>query len=155
MKGNARVIDNLNELLADELTAINQYTVHAELCANWRYERLHEVIEKRSIVEMKHAEKLIARFLFLEGTPVVSRLNPLAIGNDVETQHKNDLGAELRAVRGYNEGIRIATEAGDDGTRDLLQSILTNEEEHVDRIEAQLDQIRQAGIQGYLAEQVG
>ncbi len=154
MEGNARVIENLNALLADELTAINQYMVHSEMCANWGYARLHKVIEARAIVEMKHAEQLIGRIIFLEGAPVVSRLNPLAVGPDVETQHKNDLGAELRAVRTYNEGIKIAADAGDHGTRDLLRSILANEEEHVDWIEAQLDQIGQTGVQRYLMEQV-
>ncbi len=153
MRGHARVIESLNGLLVDELTAINQYMVHSEICDNWKYERLHKAIEARAIVEMKHAEKLIGRIIFLEGTPEVTRLNPIAIGADVETQHKNDLGAELRAVRMYNEGIRLAAEQGDHGTRDLLQSILVNEEEHVDWIEAQLDQIRQAGVQRYLMEQ--
>ncbi len=154
MQGNARIIDTLNALLADELTAINQYTVHAEMCANWGYERLHKAIEQRAIVEMRHAEKLIGRIIFLDAAPIVSRLNAIATGADVENQHKNDLAAELAAVRAYNDGIRVATETGDNGTRELLQSILSNEEEHVDWIEAQLEQIRQMGIQGYLAEQV-
>ena len=155
MKGNKRIIERLNELLADELTAINQYMVQSEMCANWGYEKLHKAIEKRAIQEMKHAEKLIGRILFLEGSPTVSRLNRIDIGADVEAQHKNDWKADEGAVRAYNEWIRLAAEAGDNGTRDLLESILKDEEEHIDWIEAQLDQITQMGIQNYLAEQVG
>jgi bacterioferritin len=155
MKGNDRIIERLNELLADELTAINQYMVQSEMCANWGYEKLHKAIEKRAIQEMKHAEKLIGRIIFLEGTPTVSRLNPIQIGSDVETQHKNGLAAEVGAVKAYNDGIRLAVEVGDNGTRDLLESILKDEEEHIDWLEAQLDQIKQMGIQNYLVEQLG
>src|SRR5512139_1440854 len=110
MKGNKKIIAKLNDLLADELTAINQYMVHAEMCDNWRYERLHKADEKRAIDEMKHAEKLIARILFLEGKPIVSKLKDIHIGPDVETQHKNDLGSEYGAVKSYNDGISLATE---------------------------------------------
>ena len=155
MKGNDRVIERLNELLADELTAINQYMVQSEMCANWGYEKLHTAIEKRAIQEMKHAEKLIGRIIFLEGTPTVTRLNPMQIGADVETQHKNGLAAEAGAVKAYNDGIRLAVEVGDNGSRELLESILKDEEEHIDWLEAQLDQIRQMGIQNYLVEQLG
>lgn len=155
MKGDKRVIDTLNALLADELTAINQYMVHSEMCSNWGYERLHKAIEKRAIMEMKHAEKLIERVLFFEGTPIVSKLNKITIGPDVEAQHKNDLAAEEAAVKAYNEGIRLAVEAGDNGSRELFESILKDEEEHADWLEAQLDQIRQMGIQNYLVEQLG
>lgn len=154
MKGNSRVIEKLNALLADELTAINQYMVHSEMCANWGYERLHKAIEKRAIDEMKHAEKLIGRILFLEGSPTVNKLNAINIGGDVETQHKNDCAAEAGAVQAYNEGIRLATEVGDNGTRELLESILKDEEGHIDWLEAQLDQIKQMGIQNYLVEQI-
>jgi len=154
MKGNEQILDTLNALLADELTAINQYMVHSEMCDDWGYERLHEAIEKRAIEEMGHAEKLIARILFLEGRPIVSKLNLIAIGAEVETQHKNDLAAEEGAVQAYNAGIRLAVEVGDNGTRELLESILTDEEEHVDWLEAQLDQIAQMGIQNYLVEQI-
>ncbi len=154
MKGNEKVIAKLNELLADELTAINQYMVHSEMCENWGYERLHEAISKRAIQEMKHAERLIARLLFLEGQPIVSNLNPIHIGADVEAQIRSDLGSELMAVKGYNDGIRLAVEVGDNGSRDLLESILGDEEEHVDWLEAQLDQIAQMGIQNYLVEQI-
>jgi bacterioferritin len=155
MKGNERVIDKLNMLLADELTAISQYMVHSEMCANWGYEKLHKAAEKRAIDEMKHAEKLIGRVLFLEGMPVVSKLNKINIGSDIEAQHKNDWAAEEGAVKAYNEGIRLAVEVGDNGTRELLESILKDEENHIDWLEAQLDQIKQMGIQNYLVEQIG
>jgi bacterioferritin len=155
MKGNEKVIQTLNALLADELTAINQYMVHSEMCANWQYERLHEVTEKRAITEMRHAEKLIARLLFLEGRPVVSQLNKISIGGKVEEQLKFDLAAEEGAVKAYNAGIHLAVEVGDNGTRELLESILKDEEEHLDWLEAQLDQIQQMGIQNYLVEQIG
>ncbi len=153
MKGNERIIERLNARLADELTAINQYMVHAEMCDNWGYERLHEAIQSRAIEEMKHAEKLIARIIFLEGRPIVSNLNPIHIGAEVEAQHKNDWNAENDAIGAYNEDIRLAVELGDNGTRELLESILVEEEAHIDWIEAQLDQISQMGIQNYLAEQ--
>jgi len=154
MKGNEQIIARLNELLADELTAISQYMVHSEMCANWGYEKLHEAIEKRAIDEMKHAEKLIARIIFLEGRPIVIKLNKINIGNTVEAQHKNDLAAEEAAIAAYNKGIRLAVELGDNGTRDLLESILGDEENHLDWIEAQLDQIGQMGVQAYLGEQI-
>ena len=155
MKGNDRIIEKLNALLADELTAISQYMVHSEMCANWMYQHLHEAIEKRAVDEMKHAEKLIARILFLEGRPIVSNLNTLSIGPEVEAQLQNDWAAEEGAVKAYNDGIRLAVETGDNGTRELLESILKDEEVHIDWIEAQLDQVKQMGIQNYLVEQVG
>ena len=154
MKGNDKIIEALNARLAEELTAINQYFVHAEMCDNWKYARLHEVIKKRAIAEMKHAEKLIERILFLDGRPVVSTLNKLYIGAEVVEIHHNDDGAEDMAIKGYNESIRVAVEVADNGTRDLLQSILEDEEEHIDWIEAQLDQIAQVGAQNYLMEQI-
>ncbi len=154
MKAKPKIIEKLNALLADELTAINQYIVHSEMCANWGYERLHEAIEKRAITEMKHAEKLIERILFLNGVPIVSKLNKIQIGSDVKAQFENDLAAEQMAVQAYNEGIQLAVEAGDNGTRALLESILTDEENHIDWLEAQLDQIEQMGIENYLTEQV-
>ncbi len=153
MKGNPKLIKTLNSLLADELTAINQYMVHSEMCANWMYEHLHEAIEKRAIDEMKHAEKLIARILFLDGRPIVSNLNPLNIGGDVEAQLKNDWAAEAGAVKAYNEGIHLAVEVSDNGTRELLESVLKDEEAHIDWLEAQLEQIKQMGVQNYLVEQ--
>jgi bacterioferritin len=154
MKAKPKIIEKLNALLADELTAINQYIVHSEMCANWGYERLHEAIEKRAITEMKHAEKLIERILFLDGTPIVSKLNKIEIGSDVKAQFENDLDAERMAVQAYNEGIQLAVESGDNGTRALLESILTDEEDHVDWLEAQLAQIEQIGIENYLTEQM-
>jgi len=155
MKGDPRIIKKLNELLAEELTAINQYMVQSEMCANWGYEKLHKAVEKRAIDEMKHAEKLIGRILFLEGKPTVSKLNAINIGDDVEAQHNNNHASEVDAVRTYNEGIRLAVDAGDNGTRDLFDAILKDEEDHIDWLEAQLDQIKQMGIQNYLVEQLG
>jgi bacterioferritin len=153
MKGNDKVIRLLNERLADELTAISQYIVHAEMCENWGYEKLHGAIKKRAIEEMKHAEALIARLLFLEGRPIVSDLRKLHIGDAVEKQHRNDWQAEVDAVAAYNADIRTCVEQGDNGTRELLEKILKEEEDHVDWLEAQLDQIKQMGIQIYLVEQ--
>ena len=153
MKGNDLVIAKLNFLLADELTAISQYMVQAEMCANWGYKELAEVIEKRAIDEMKHAEKLIARILFLDGIPAVASLNKLKIGALVENQLKNDLLAEDHTLKIYNEGIHLATKLTDSGTRELLEAILLEEERHIDWLEAQLSQIKQMGIQNYLADQ--
>ena len=155
MKGNEKVIALLNELLSDELTAINQYMVHSEMCANWGYEKLHEAAEKRAIQEMKHAESLIGRMLFLEGTPLVSNLKQIHIGADVAAQHRSDLKAETDAVKAYNDGIRLSVEQGDNGSRELLEGILKDEEVHLDWLEAQLGQIEQMGIQNYLVEQLG
>lgn len=154
MKGNEKIIEQLNARLAEELTAINQYMVHAEMCDNWQYEKLHKSIEKRAIDEMKHAEKLIARILFLEGRPIVSNLHSLHIGDEVPKMHQNDHGAEVVAIKGYNESIRMAVELGDNGTREMLERILNDEERHIDDIEAQLDQIKQLGVQNYLMEQL-
>lgn len=154
MKGNEKIIERLNALLADELTAINQYMVHSEMCANWHYNRLHEAIEKRAITEMKHAETLIARILFLEGRPIVSVLNKISIGAEVEAQLQNDLAAEMGAVQAYNQAIQLAAQASDNGTREMLEAILKDEENHVDWLEAQLEQIQQMGVQNYLADQV-
>jgi bacterioferritin len=154
MKGNERVIAALNDLLSDELTAINQYMVHAGMDQNWGYEKLHDAVEKRAITEMKHAEKLIDRVLFLDGIPLVSSLKKISIGAKVETQLANDLEAELGAVQGYNAGIKLAVEVGDNGTRELFEDILEDEEEHVDWLEAQRDQIAQMGISDYLGEQL-
>lgn len=154
MKGNDKLIEVLNDLLADELSAINQYMVHSEMCADWGYERLHEAIEKRAIQEMKHAEMHIERILFLEGTPIVSNLKAIHIGADIERQLRNDLDAEAAAVKSYNDGVQLAVEVGDNGTRDLLESILKDEEEHLDWLEMQLDQIDQMGLQNYLVEQI-
>ena len=154
MKGHEKIIEALNARLAEELTSINQYFVHAELCESWGYERLHGLIRKRSIDEMKHAEKLIARILFLNGKPIVSNLNNIHIGPEVSKIHENDRIAEEVAIRGYNESIRLAVELGDNGSRELLESILREEESHIDFLEAQLEQIKQMGVQNYLVEQI-
>ena len=153
MKGNAKVIAALNGALAEELTAISQYMVHSEMYDNWGYERLHKKFEKIAFDEMKHAEKLIARIIFLEGRPVVSELRKFHIGAKADAMIKNDLATELGAVKLYNEIIALAGEAADFGTRELLESILKDEEGHVDFEEAQLDQIEQMTIANYLAEQ--
>jgi bacterioferritin len=154
MKGHEKIIAALNDLLADELTAINQYMVHSEMCDDWGYGKLHKSVEKRAIDEMKHAEKLIGRILFLEGIPVVSELKKIQIGPDVEKQYKNDWDAEIGAIKSYNSAIKQAAELGDNGTRDFLQSILNDEEAHLDWLETQIEQISQLGIQNYLVEQM-
>jgi bacterioferritin len=154
MKGNDKIIEHLNARLAEELTAINQYMVHAEMCDNWGYKQLAEAIEKRAKDEMKHAEMLIARILFLDGIPIVSNLNQIFIGAEVPKMHENDHGAELGAIKSYNENIRLATELGDNNTKVILESILKDEEDHIDWIEAQLDELKQIGAQNYLAQQI-
>ena len=154
MKGNEKIIAVLNDFLADELTAINQYMVHSEMCANWGYDKLHEATEKRAIGEMKHAEKLIGRILFLEGQPTVNNLKKINIGANVEVQLKHDLEAEAEAIQAYNDGIRLCIELGDHGSRELIEDNLEDEEEHLDWLEAQLDQINQMGLQNYLLAQV-
>ncbi len=153
MKGNEKVIQQLNGFLADELTAINQYIVHSEMCANWGYGKLHGKVEKRAIEEMKHAEKIIARILFLEGVPIVTNLKKISIGATVEAQLKNDLASEAGAIKAYNDGIRLCLELGDNGTRELIDANLHDEEEHLDWLEAQLDQVAQMGLQNYLVGQ--
>ena len=132
MKGNEKIIAVLNDFLADELTAISQYMVHSEMCADWGYDKVHEAVEKRAIGEMKHAEKLIGRILFLEGQPVVSNLKKMEIGATVEAQLKNDLDAEAGAIQAYNDGIRLCLEVGDNGSRELIEDNLEDEEEHLD-----------------------
>jgi bacterioferritin len=155
MKGNKKLLEQLNARLAEELTAINQYMVHSEMCDDWGYGKLHRQIEKRAIDEMKHAEQLIGRILYLEGIPIVSDLNKIHIGAEVPKMHENDRQAEEGAIKNYNETIRLAAEVGDNGTREMLTAILKEEEEHIDTLEAQLDQIKQMGIQNYLTEQLG
>jgi bacterioferritin len=154
MKGNSNLLEVLNTLLADELTAINQYMVHAEMCENWGYEKLHKAIERQAYDEMHHAEWLIQRILFLEGLPIVSRLNPINIGKTVQEIIHNDYEDELGAVKSYNEGIKLCREVNDQATLDLLTNILKTEELHVDWAEAQEDQIAQMGIANYLQNQI-
>ncbi len=154
MKGNQKLIKALNMLLADELTAINQYMVHSEMCNNWGYEKLHKHFEKRAIDEMKHAEKLISRIIFLEGTPVVSKLGDIKIGADVSKQLSNDLASELGAITAYNDTIILAGEVKDFATRELLENILLDEDRHVDEIEELQDQINHMTLQMFLTTQV-
>lgn len=154
MKGDAKLIDTLNELLAEELTAINQYMLHAEILENWGYTKLYATVRQFGIVEMKHAEMLMGRILFLEGLPNVSKLNPMRIGKTVEEMVLSDYDAEVGAVKAYNAAIALAVSVGDNGTRDLLTQILKDEEGHIDWAEEQRDQIQQMGLQNYLANQV-
>jgi len=154
MKGNAKLIQTLNSLLADELTAINQYMVHSEMCANWGYQRLHKHFEKRAIDEMKHAEKLIGRILFLEGLPVVSELKQITVGADAPKMLASDHAAELGAIAAYNAGIKLAGDVADFATREVLEQILDDEDRHLDEIEALLDQIQQMTLPIFLTQQV-
>lgn len=154
MKGSINVINILNSLLADELTAINQYMVHAEMCEDWGYEKLGDAIEKRAIEEMKHAEKLISRILFLEGIPIVSNLKEIRIGSDVQKIFANDHLAEEDAIRAYNEAIAACAAEKDFATRRLLQEILQDEDSHIDGIEEIQDGISQMGIQIFLSAQL-
>ncbi len=155
MKGNEKLIATLNSLLADELTAINQYMVHSEMCDDWGYEKLHKHFEKRAIDEMKHAEKLIGRILFLEGLPTVSVLKAIHIGAEVPKQLVNDHVAEEGAIKAYNDAIALAGEVKDFATRDVLQQILNEEDAHMDGIEALQSQIEQMTLQVFLTTQVG
>lgn len=155
MKGNEKLIGELNARLSEELGAISQYFVHAEMCESWGYDQLSASIKKRSIQEMKHAEKLIERILFLEGKPTMTKLGPITIGKKVEEMHKKDWNAEADAIKKYNDTIRLAGEVGDNTTKVMLESILKEEEEHIDWLEEQNDQIDQVGIQLYLSRQVG
>lgn len=153
MKGNKKLIDTMNSLLADELTAINQYMVHSEMSDNWGFVKLHKLVEKRAIDEMKHAEKLIARILFLEGLPIVSTLKAMHIGAEIPKQLNSDHALEMEAIKSYNAAIALAGEVGDFATRDLLQGILNDEDKHIDEIEALTDQINQMTLQVFLSTQ--
>lgn len=153
MKGNPELIDTLNDLLAGELTAINQYMVHAEMCEDWGYDRLSENFKKRSINEMHHAEHLIERILFLEGTPIVSNLNSIQIGAAVPQQVDNDHALEIDTVKNYNEAIALAGKVLDYATRDVLETILKDEDRHVDELEDLQDQIEQMSLQIFLSTQ--
>ena len=155
MKGNDKLLAVLDKLLADELTAINQYMVHSEMCENWGYNKLHMDIRKQAMDEMHHAEWLIERMIFFEGTPTVSQLNPIKIGRTVTEMINNDDKDELDAVHSYNEAIKLARELDDQGTVDLLTRILKMEEGHVDWADIQRAQIEQMGLEDYLVNQVG
>ena len=152
MKGKPKVITQLNRALREELTAINQYFVHAEMCENWGYDRLSKCIKKQSIDEMKHAESLIERIFFLDGTPSMEPL-ALSVGQNVKAMIESDLKLELGAVVLYNEAVRIAADEKDNGSRDLFVKLLKDEEEHVDWLEAQLHQIAEIGYERYLTTQ--
>src|ERR1019366_2298275 len=154
MKGDAKVIAILNEVLKAELTAISQYFLHAEMCDNWGYKKLGDYAKKESIDEMKHAEVLIERILLLEGSPLMHDLFPLKIGQNVKDQLGNDLALEFAAVARLNNAIKTAVEAGDNGSRELFEKILIDEEHHVDWLEAQLHAIQEIGIENYLAQQM-
>ncbi len=154
MKGNVKLLTVLNSLLADELTAINQYMVHSEMCENWGYGKLHMAIRKQAMDEMHHAEWLIERIIFFDGSPTVSKLNTIKIGKTVSEMIRNDDADELDAVRAYNDAIKLAREVDDQGTVDLLTKILKMEEGHVDWAEIQRAQIEQMGMENYLNNQV-
>jgi len=155
MKGNQTVIDRLNETLVAEFTAIHQYFVHAEMQENWGYKRLAAYEKKQSIGEMIHAERLIERILFLDGVPDMGTLKPLKTGQDVKSQLENDLELEYEAVSQLNAAIKDAVEAGDNGSKELFERILQDEEEHVDWLEAQLQVVNDTGIALYLSQQLG
>ena len=154
MKGNSKVIAVLQEALSEELTAINQYFLHAEMCENWHYTKLGDYIKKQSIDEMKHAEQLVERILFLDGTPNLTEPMRLTIGRDVKAQLRSDLDLELSAVAMYNRAIQTAQQHGDNASRELFERLLKNEEEHVDWLEAQLHQIEELGYERYLSQQI-
>jgi len=154
MKGNDQVLDLLNEVLTGELTAINQYFVHAKMCHNWGYERLHKKVRAESIDEMKHAESLVERILYLDGVPNLQRLWKLNVGQTVKEQLTADLEVEKAAIERLNRGIELARSLADNGSRELLEHILVNEEEHADWLEAQLTLIQQVGEPNYLAQQI-
>jgi bacterioferritin len=154
VKGDAKVIAVLNQVLKAELTAINQYFLHAEMCENWGYEKLAKHTRKESIEEMQHAEKLMEHILYLDGTPNITDYFKINIGQNVKAQLQNDLQVEFDAVKRLNEGIEACVKAGDNGSRDLLEGILTDEEEHVDWLEGQLHAIGEMGIENYLAQQL-
>ncbi|MHB8580697.1 MAG: bacterioferritin [Ignavibacteriaceae bacterium] len=153
MKGNEKLLTILNQRLADELTAINQYMVHSEMCSNWGYDKLHNAIEKQAMDEMHHAEWLIQRIIFLDGTPAVSKLNPIKIGKTVLEMVSNDQDAEIMGLMAYNAAIKLAHEVSDEGSVDLLTKILRMEEGHVDWAEIQRAQIDQMGVENYLTNQ--
>jgi len=152
MRGNDQVIAKLNEALKEELTAINQYFLHAEMCHNWGYHKLGDYIKKQSIDEMKHAEELIERILFLDATPTMEYME-LNVGTNVKNQLEDDLQLETNAVAMYNKAVQISRDAGDDQSRELFSKLLKDEEEHVDWLEAQLHQIKEMGYERYLSNQ--
>jgi bacterioferritin len=155
MKGHDKIIEKLNEVLSAELTAINQYFIHAKMSANWGYKKLAGKVRAESIDEMKHADTLIDRILYFEGIPNMQRLNKVNIGETVKEQFELDLALEQQAIARLNEGVTLCRELGDNGTRDLLERLLVSEEEHADWLETQLELVRQLGEQLYCAQQLG
>ena len=155
MRGNPKVIDSLNEALHEELTAIDQYFLHAEMWENWHYDRLGGLIKKQSIGEMKHAEELIERILFLDGTPNLTKPMTLTVGTNVKEQIESDLKLEIEAVAMYNRAIETARQESDNASRDLFERLLKDEEEHVDFLEAQVHQMKEIGYERYLSQQIG
>jgi bacterioferritin len=154
MQGNAAILKLLNDLLTNELTAINQYFIHAKMCRNWGYLRLAEKVRAESIDEMKHADEVIERILFLDGIPNLQKLNKLHVGQTVKEQLESDLQLEYAAIKFLNGAVAEARKAGDTGSEELMRKILVGEEEHTDWLEAQLELIRQVGEQNYLAQQL-
>ncbi len=154
MKGNDEVVQLLNQLLTNELTAINQYFIHSKMCENWGYERLAHKIREESIDEMRHADLVITRILFLEGVPNLQRYNKLHVGETVKEQLESDLQNEYAAINFLNQGIEASRKAGDNATESLMTKILVSEEEHTDWLESQLELVRQVGEQNYLAQQI-
>ena len=154
MKGNDKVIAALNKTLHEELAALSEYFVHAEMCENWKYEKLAKIVKKLAIVEMKHAERLIERILLLADTPNMTSPLQLKIGNTVKEQLENDLEAELGAVKSYNDAVKLARAEGDNGTADVFDANLRDEEGHADWLEAQLNLIKEVGYERYLSEQM-
>ncbi len=154
MKGHDKIIELLNDVLTAELTAINQYFIHAKMCANWGYERLARTVRAESVDEMKHAEELMARILYLEGVPNMQRLWKVNVGQTVKEQLELDLQVEKEAIKRLNDGIQLCRELGDNGSRELLEEILEGEEKHADWLEAQLELIKQVGVENYLAQQI-
>jgi bacterioferritin len=154
MRGNPKVIAELNSALKEELTAISQYFLHAEMCENWKYEKLAKFIKKQSIDEMKHAEVLMERILFLDGTPSMTELLQIKVGQNVKEQLENDLKLELNAVEMYNNSVKLAREEGDNASRELFEMLLKDEEAHVDWLEAQLHQVKELGYERYLSQQI-
>lgn len=155
MKGQAEVIEVLNEVLTAELTAINQYFIHAKMLQNWGFLKLYTHVRAESIDEMKHADELIERILFLEGIPNLQRLSALGVGETVKEQFKSDLKLEYAAIKRLNAGVKLCESKGDNATREMLERILVSEEEHADWLETQLGLMDTVGEQGYLAEQMG
>jgi bacterioferritin len=154
MQGNPKVIAELNSALKEELTAISQYFLHAEMCENWKYNKLGDYIKKQSIDEMKHAEALIERILFLDGTPRMTELLQISVGQNVREQLESDLKLEVSAVGMYNASVKLAAEEGDNASRELFERLLKDEEDHVDWLEAQLYQIKEIGYERYLSQQL-